>query len=42
MIFLKIGINLEEDFKNMTVQERNKALRDMADAIKKLGELYKE
>ena len=37
----KIGYS-EDDFYNMTAQERNKALRDMADAIRKLTELYKE
>ena len=38
----KIGMDLYDDFYNMSIQQRNKALRDMADAIKKLTELYKE
>ncbi|MFX1273583.1 MAG: hypothetical protein ACFFBP_18110 [Promethearchaeota archaeon] len=37
-----IGIDLQDDFENLTIEERNKALRDMADAIRKLTELYKE
>lgn len=38
----QIGTNLDDDFYNMTTQERNKALRDMSDAIKILTEKYKE
>ena len=38
----KIGINLNEDFTNMPVEERRKALKDMADAIRNLTKLYKE
>ena len=37
-----IGRDLDEDFYNMTPQERRKALRDMADAIKILTKKYKE
>ncbi|MFX1238075.1 MAG: hypothetical protein ACFFAS_17780 [Promethearchaeota archaeon] len=37
-----IGFGSDDDFYNMTVPQRNKALRDMADAIRKLTELYKE
>ncbi|MBN1803076.1 MAG: hypothetical protein JW891_16315 [Candidatus Lokiarchaeota archaeon] len=37
-----IGLSSDNDFYNMTVPQRNKALRDMADAIRKLTELYKE
>lgn len=36
------GVNLEDDFYNMTPAERRKALRDMADAIKILTKKYKE
>ncbi|MFX1257560.1 MAG: hypothetical protein ACFFAN_06870 [Promethearchaeota archaeon] len=38
----KIGTDLEEDFYNMTPQERRNALRDMAEAIKILTKKYKE
>ena len=38
----KIGINLEEDFYNMTPKERKKALKDMEETIKLLSEHYKE
>jgi hypothetical protein len=37
-----IGRDLDEDFYNMTPQERRKALQDMADAIKILTKKYKE
>jgi hypothetical protein len=37
-----IGRDLNEDFYNMTPQERRKALQDMADAIKILTKKYKE
>ena len=37
----KIGYS-EDDFYNMPPRERAKALRDMADAIRKLTDLYKE
>ncbi len=38
----QIGTDLEEDFYKMTPQERRKALRDMADAIKILTKKYNE
>ena len=38
----KIGVDLDDDFYNMDVQERNKALKDMADTIRKLTKIYKE
>jgi len=38
----KIGYDHDNDFYNMTPQERRKALRDMADAIKILTKKYKE
>ncbi len=38
----QIGLDMLDDFDNMTIKERNKALRDMADAIRKLTDLYKE
>ena len=38
----EIGTDLDEDFYNMSPQERRKALRDMADAIKILTNKYKE
>jgi len=38
----KIGTNVEDDFYQMTMTERRQALRDMADAIKKLTEEYKK
>ncbi|MFX0188364.1 MAG: hypothetical protein ACFE8A_11590 [Candidatus Hodarchaeota archaeon] len=37
-----LGLDLENDFYNMTPEERRKALRDMADAIKILTKKYKE
>ncbi len=38
----QIGVDMLDDFENMTIEERNKALRDMADAIRKLTQMYKE
>lgn len=38
----KIGTDLEKDFESMTPQERAKALKDMAEAIKILTKKYKE
>jgi hypothetical protein len=38
----KIGTDISEDFNNMTLEERKKALKDMAGAIKKLTDLYKK
>ena len=38
----KIGTNVEDDFYNMTTSERRIALRDMAEAIRKLTEEYKK
>jgi len=38
----QIGTNLEEEFYNMTPEEKKKALKDMADAIKTLTKKYKE
>ncbi len=38
----EIGTDLDEDFYNMSPQERRKALRDMSDAIKILAKKYKE
>ena len=38
----KIGRDMEEDFYNMSPEERRKALRDMAEAIHKLTEEYKK
>lgn len=38
----QIGTDLEDDFYNMTPEERRKALRDMADAIRFLTKKYKE
>ncbi len=38
----KIGTNVDEDFYKMTAIERKIALRDMAEAIKKLTEEYKK
>ena len=37
-----IGTDLEDDFYNMTPEERRKALRDMAEAINFLTKKYKE
>ncbi len=37
-----VGTDLEDDFVDMTPEERRKALRDMADAIKFLTKKYKE
>ena len=38
----KIGVNLEDDFYNMTPKERKKALRDMEKAIELLSKEYKD
>ncbi len=38
----KIGVNLVDDFYQMTPQERRQALRDMAHAIRILNKYYKE
>jgi len=38
----KIGTNVEDDFYNMTTSERRIALKDMAEAIRKLTEEYKK
>ncbi len=38
----EIGGDLEDDFYKMSLQERNKALKDMADAIKFLTKKYQE
>lgn len=38
----KIGKNLEDDFYNLSPQERRKALSDMAGAIRELTKKYKE
>ena len=38
----KIGTDISEDFYNMTPEERKRALKDMAGAIKKLTDLYKK
>ncbi len=38
----KIGKDIEEDFSSMTPAERRQALRDMAEAIKKLTDEYKK
>ena len=38
----KIGIDLNEDFTNMPLEQRKQALKDMADAIRNLTQLYKE
>ena len=38
----KIGIDLNEDFTNMPLEQRKQALKDMADAIRNLTKIYKE
>ena len=38
----KIGTDVEEDFYTMSPEERRKALRDMAEAIRKLTDEYKK
>jgi len=38
----KIGTNIEEDFYELSPAERRKALRDMAEAIRKLADEYKK
>ena len=38
----QIGTDMDDDFYKMTPDERKKALKDMASAIKKLTELYKK
>ena len=38
----KIGSNSEEDFYEMTKKQRKQALRDMAEAIRKLTDEYKK
>lgn len=37
-----IGMDLDDDFRNLTPQEKYKALRDMAEAIRLLTKKYKE
>ena len=38
----KIGIDLNEDFTNMPLEQRKQALKDMAEAIRNLTKIYKE